>query len=385
MESIGERLKKTREERSLTIDQVARDTNISKTFLTYLEADNFDAFPAEPYLLGFLRNYSDYLGLETEELIARYKAFKIQEQPAPMTALMSKPSPWSSKVFVIGGAVAAGVVLLAFLVPAILDFTSHLPSFASGKPTGGPGKMMEYTLGNDQSTLDNRFYKGDTINVSIDSEVYKFQIKEIGTQVVVANAASGDTRLALTKDAYIDLDNNTVPDLRIALTDFVPGDESKGAAMTFDRLVKPKELNETGSVSLNQEVKPAQPGSEGQPQAGVSGSAANPSRERKTQVVMEGSEAKPFTVDVVFRGYCLIRTVVDGGQREEVYVHKGEPMQIEASRKVALWVSNAGAFTGRINGVELEIGKPGEVASVIIEWSTDPATGKAVLKSSPMY
>ena len=70
MESLGEKLKETRNEKGLTLDQISRETNISVRFLEALESENFDVFPGEPYVLGFLRNYSSYLDLDVQKIIS---------------------------------------------------------------------------------------------------------------------------------------------------------------------------------------------------------------------------------------------------------------------------------------------------------------------------
>ena len=63
MKSIGETLREAREQKGATVKQISQDINISKEYLSALEEETFDIFPAETYLLGFLRNYSEYLGL----------------------------------------------------------------------------------------------------------------------------------------------------------------------------------------------------------------------------------------------------------------------------------------------------------------------------------
>ena len=73
MEAIGDKLRQTRESKGYTIEQIARDTHIAKRFLEALEDENFDVFPGDPYLLGFMRTYSEYLGLEPEEVVTLYK------------------------------------------------------------------------------------------------------------------------------------------------------------------------------------------------------------------------------------------------------------------------------------------------------------------------
>ncbi|MBH77468.1 MAG: hypothetical protein CL897_04480 [Dehalococcoidia bacterium] len=69
---IGERLIGAREERGLTLEDAERDTRISRRYLQALEDERFDIIPAPVYARGFLRSYSQYLGLETAGLLARF-------------------------------------------------------------------------------------------------------------------------------------------------------------------------------------------------------------------------------------------------------------------------------------------------------------------------
>ena len=77
MDSIGEKLKSTREARKLSLSDVTKDTNIAPTYLEALENEDFDYFPSETYAMGFLRNYADYLRLDSESMVQAYKGFKI--------------------------------------------------------------------------------------------------------------------------------------------------------------------------------------------------------------------------------------------------------------------------------------------------------------------
>mgnify|MGYP006301884713 CR=1 FL=1 len=90
MESIGEKLRGAREEKGYSVDQVARDTNIARRFVEALEREDFSVFPGDPYVLGFLRNYADYLGLDPEKVVTLYKNLKIQEQPVPVDELIHR-------------------------------------------------------------------------------------------------------------------------------------------------------------------------------------------------------------------------------------------------------------------------------------------------------
>jgi hypothetical protein len=66
---------------------VSKDTNIVVKYLEALENEEFDKFPSETYLLGFLRSYAEYLRLDADELIQAYKGYKIGESSTPLEEL----------------------------------------------------------------------------------------------------------------------------------------------------------------------------------------------------------------------------------------------------------------------------------------------------------
>ena len=68
-ETIGQRLKKVREYRNLTIEKAADATHIRGVYLQALEADDLSAIPSPVQARGFLRNYAEYLDLDLEQMI----------------------------------------------------------------------------------------------------------------------------------------------------------------------------------------------------------------------------------------------------------------------------------------------------------------------------
>jgi len=66
--SVGEILRTTREARKLSVEQVNRETKISVQTIRAIEEDDFGAFPSETYVKGFVRTYSEFLGLDGNKL-----------------------------------------------------------------------------------------------------------------------------------------------------------------------------------------------------------------------------------------------------------------------------------------------------------------------------
>ena len=70
--SAGQMLRKIRTDKGVTLDEVARTTRITKTYLLALEEDAYEKLPSEAYAGGFLRIYSNFLGLPCDEILSLY-------------------------------------------------------------------------------------------------------------------------------------------------------------------------------------------------------------------------------------------------------------------------------------------------------------------------
>lgn len=90
-ETLGEKLKTAREAKRLSVRDVTRETNIVQRYIEALENNDFNKFPGETYLLGFLRSYGSFLRLDEDELLRLYKGQQISESQTPLEEL-TKPT-----------------------------------------------------------------------------------------------------------------------------------------------------------------------------------------------------------------------------------------------------------------------------------------------------
>lgn len=72
--NIGKLLQEKREAKGLSLENVSHQTRISLKYLRALEEESFSDFPAEVYLLGFLRNYARFLAVDSVPLLLAYKS-----------------------------------------------------------------------------------------------------------------------------------------------------------------------------------------------------------------------------------------------------------------------------------------------------------------------
>jgi cytoskeleton protein RodZ len=72
VQSLGERLKKTREKQGVTLDEVCVNTKVAVRFLEAIEADQFEKLPGGIFNKGFIRAYAQQLGVNDDEAVADY-------------------------------------------------------------------------------------------------------------------------------------------------------------------------------------------------------------------------------------------------------------------------------------------------------------------------
>lgn|GEM_PF-874247 len=74
IESIGTILRHERERRGLSIQEVFESTKITTLNVEALELDRFESFPNKVYARAFLRDYANFLDLDSGTLLQRYEA-----------------------------------------------------------------------------------------------------------------------------------------------------------------------------------------------------------------------------------------------------------------------------------------------------------------------
>jgi cytoskeletal protein RodZ len=73
MLKAGEKLKETRLEKGLSLEDVSKQTKIKETFLEHIEEGEYSKLPSVSYAQGFVRNYAEFLGLDEEETMALFR------------------------------------------------------------------------------------------------------------------------------------------------------------------------------------------------------------------------------------------------------------------------------------------------------------------------
>ena len=79
--SLGEKLRAAREQRGISISEVAEQTRISPLYLEAIDSDNYKSLPGGIFNKGFVRSYAKYVGVDEQEALQDYSRIIAQTEP----------------------------------------------------------------------------------------------------------------------------------------------------------------------------------------------------------------------------------------------------------------------------------------------------------------
>jgi len=74
-ESIGSHLRRERELRKISLEEVAEQTRIKIEYLQAIESEHFEKIPGMTFARGYLKAYADCIGLASEDVLLRFEDF----------------------------------------------------------------------------------------------------------------------------------------------------------------------------------------------------------------------------------------------------------------------------------------------------------------------
>ena len=134
LREVGAQLRQVRQERGEELEDVAQYLRIRPFYLDALERGDLSVMPGRTYALGFLRSYSDHLGFDGQELIARIRT-SVADLPGRTRLHIRSPLPESraakTPIVVLSLAALAGIYAGWLYVDhsnrAVVEVVSEVP------------------------------------------------------------------------------------------------------------------------------------------------------------------------------------------------------------------------------------------------------------------
>lgn len=93
MASLGQTLREEREARDISLEEIASATKIVRRYLEALECDRLDMMPGGFFIRGIIRTYAKAIGLDGDEILAKYRAAGLLGQAEAKWHFIPKPAP----------------------------------------------------------------------------------------------------------------------------------------------------------------------------------------------------------------------------------------------------------------------------------------------------
>ena len=146
--TVGERLRAAREEKGLSLEDIAAQTRIPRRHLESIEKADWDALPAPTYTTGFAKSYATSVGLDRVEIGDQLRAEMGGQRFSANTAEVfeaADPARTMPKWLVLGavGAVIVLVVFMSWLNSRSLEQPEEASTNVSAPATAAPAQTPQ--------------------------------------------------------------------------------------------------------------------------------------------------------------------------------------------------------------------------------------------------
>jgi len=326
MGSFGENLKRERELRGVSLDDIAEATKIGTRLLRALEEEQFELLPGGIFNKGFVRAYAKYLGINEDEAVADYLQAAGESSPDPRIIADQNSSRIDRSAGNMGDSRMASFPIIPVLILLIV--------IAAG--AGGwhiyQERQKERRAKQDAARTEEKALPSPSVNP---------------TPAATSNPlGSGATESAIPEGRG---------------TTATPLDAAGGVA--------PNQAA-PGKTGLNSGATPTTPNSTPSPNLATGATQpvnAGPAAVSPANAGSPQTTTQSFEVVVRPRDKAWVSIKTDGKITVRGIIGPPDVKTIRANEQIVFWTGNAGAVDVSFNGQPVPIaGGPNEVAVLVI-------------------
>ncbi|KZN51918.1 RodZ domain-containing protein [Pseudoalteromonas luteoviolacea] len=174
--SLGQTLAKARAEQNLSFDDIAARLKLNHTQITKLENDEYQSLGPETFVRGYVKSYSAFLGLESEQVLALYESSDIPEQKRNMKSFSRRTEKEANDSRLM---IVSYLMLVVFVGLSAFwwwqtasngdssDDVSGLTEQASASSSVAAARTLERSTGLDTQAINTPVQNTDTANLNM--------------------------------------------------------------------------------------------------------------------------------------------------------------------------------------------------------------------------
>jgi len=118
MESPGKFLKKERDTRNISLEEISKFTKIRERHLKAIEEDRYELLPPALYVKGYLNAYARYLALDPKNILLQYQNYlESLTPPEPIELPREVPHPRKSvRPWFLFSLITAAILFMVLLI-----------------------------------------------------------------------------------------------------------------------------------------------------------------------------------------------------------------------------------------------------------------------------
>src|SRR5271165_700227 len=325
MGSFGERLRREREMRGISLENIAESTKIGTRLLRALEEEHFDLLPGGIFNKGFVRAYAKYLGLNEDEAVADYLLAAGESNLDPRVIAEQNDSRIDRSGGGTGNSRAAGFPIIPVLILLIVIAAAL-------------GGWRIY-----QDRMRQRQAKAGVSMTPVTSAARPVETTTVGSEPGNATSSLGQPTPSSNVTTGSDKPTTT------ASSSVEP--EAKSPANLGSSTT-------TGSSTINAtKGTPAE-----NPQSAVPGGTSAPSTAAKVGATV----GEPFEVTVLAKDHAWVSIKSDGKIVVRGIIAPSDVKTVRATDQVIFWTGNAGAVEVSFNGQRIPLeGGPNTAGTLV--------------------
>lgn len=205
-ETLGEKIRKARENRGISISQVSEQTRIASHHLNAIEENDFSGLPGGIFNKGFVRSFAKCVGVDEQEALNDYnslmatmtpeKAHDELYTPEVLTDDRTGPSMVSTVILIV---IILGV-LIGGLIGAYywLSTDDEVPSANSKQPTVAANNAQTPATASTPTPVAENF----TVEISSKDKIIEFSYEVDGEKIPIKVLKPGETLSLTPKEAF---------------------------------------------------------------------------------------------------------------------------------------------------------------------------------------
>ena len=175
----GEVLKRERLKKGIDIASVASALYIRGVYIEAIEKNDYNALPEEPYTLGFVKSYADYLSLPSAKIVSAYKremmAYVYHQLPEKELDDLGVVSNMMPKLWTIVVALLIGIVVYLLWYAVMSRFDTD----DDGRLPVAEIKSMMTASGENEASLEKKQSSGDLADSLLMASLEKTDLNNV--------------------------------------------------------------------------------------------------------------------------------------------------------------------------------------------------------------